>query len=300
MTLKQLEYFLEIAKMGSVTRAAQNLNISQPPLSLQLKALEEELGVALFIRNKRHLDITPEGKLLRERTQAILDLLEETTRDIQAASDSKEVTIRIGSIGSVNNRLLPNIISNFCRDYPYVNFRVMEGRTDTVLRNLADGDVDLGFVREPFNISNFRSLPIQDPVLPPNEADHFVTIAQPQFYDNFYSGGTPPAITLEELQDKPLVIHQRYRELILGACRKRGFSPHIICENGEIQSSLSWARAGIGIAIAPYTSAVLNSDPSLVIRRLDSITLSPQVCLIWNPLIKLTRESLAFITLLSC
>ena len=82
MTLKQLEYFLEIAKMGSVTRAAQSLNISQPPLSLQLKALEEELGAPLFLRDKRRLDITPEGRLLRERAQAILALLEETARDI--------------------------------------------------------------------------------------------------------------------------------------------------------------------------------------------------------------------------
>ena len=59
MTLKQLEYFLEIAKMGSVTRAAQSLNVSQPPVSLQLKLLEEELGSPLFIRDKRHLEITP-------------------------------------------------------------------------------------------------------------------------------------------------------------------------------------------------------------------------------------------------
>lgn len=76
MTLKQLEYFLEIAKMGSVTRAAQSLNVSQPPVSLQLKLLEEELGSPLFIRDKRHLEITPAGTLLRERAQAILALLE--------------------------------------------------------------------------------------------------------------------------------------------------------------------------------------------------------------------------------
>lgn len=299
MTLKQLEYFLEIAKMGSVTRAAQNLNISQPPLSLQLKALEDELGAALFLRDKRRLDITPEGKLLEERAIAILALLDETAKDIQSVSESKEATIRIGTIGSVNNRLLPDIIGRYCRDYPYVNFRVVEGRTDTVLGNLADGSIDLGFVREPFNVSSFRSLPIRDPALHPDETDYFVAIAQPQFYDQSCGAGTGASISLEELQGKPLVIHQRYREMLLGACRKRGFSPHVICENGEIQSSLSWARAGIGIAIAPYTSAVLNTDPSLSIRKLESITLSPRVCLVWNQAIKMGPEAAAFISLLS-
>lgn len=294
MTLKQLEYFLEIAKMGSVTWAAQSLNISQPPLSLQLKALEEELGAPLFLRDKRRLDITPEGRLLRERAQAILALLEETARDIQAVSQEKQVVIRIATIGSVNNRLLPDKISQFCTRYPYVNFQVIEGRTDTVLASLTEGHADLGFVREPFNVSSFRMVPIRDPALPPDELDYFVTIAKPHFYD---APGSSP-ITLEELQDKPLVTHRRYREMLVSACRKKGFSPHIICENDEIQSSLSWARAGIGIAIAPYTSAVLNDDSSLVIRRLESMTFSPRVCLVWNQSMKLSSEALAFINLL--
>lgn len=120
MTLKQLEYFLEIARLGSVTKAAQVLNISQPPLSLQLKMLEEELGASLFTRTNRGLEITREGALLKERTEAILALLDETTHDIRLSAQNKEYTLRIGSIGSVNNRLLPAMISRFCRDYPYV------------------------------------------------------------------------------------------------------------------------------------------------------------------------------------
>ena len=298
MTLKQLEYFLEITRMGSVTKAAQNLNISQPPLSLQLKSLEEELGTPLFIRNKRHLEITSEGRLLRERAEAILALLEETAHDIQVAAQNKESVIRIGSIGSVNNRLLPQIIARFCREYPYVHFQVREGRTDTVLRDLEGGNVDFGFVREPFNVAGFRSLPIQDPVLSLGENDYFVAIALPQFFDFYYEGGHLASTPLEALQGKPLVIHQRYREMLLSACRKRGFSPHIICENGEIQSSLSWVSAGIGIAIAPYTSAAINSDPNLVIRRLESFSLCPRVCLIWDPLVNLSPEAMAFMAMI--
>ncbi|MEG1858358.1 MAG: LysR family transcriptional regulator [Pseudoflavonifractor sp.] len=295
MTLKQIEYFLEIAKMGGITKAAQNLNISQPPLSLQLKSLEEELGAQLFYRNNRKLEITPEGKLFRERAQAILGLLEETTRDIRAVSEERQVIIRIATIGSVNNRLLPEKIAQFCREYPYVSFRVIEGTTEMVLGNLAEGKADLGFAREPFNMTSFRAVPIQDPILPADELDYFVTIAQPHFYNNFYAGVKTDSIPLEDLQGKPLVTHRRYREMLVSACRKKGFNPHIICENNEIQSSLSWARAGIGMAVAPYTSAAYNSDPELVIRRLDSMTFSPRACLVWNQSVKLTSEALAFI-----
>lgn len=298
MTLKQLEYFLEIARLGSVTRAAQSLNISQPPLSLQLKALETELGAPLFQRDKRHLEITPEGQLLQERSKAILALLEETSNDIHTMSTEKHVTLRIGTIGSINNRLLPEVISRFSRDYPYVSFRVIEGRTDSILSHLSDGNADFGFVREPFNVSNFRSVPIRHPALGPDQNDYFVAIAQPQFYDHYYDAPSASVISLSELQGKPLVIHQRYREMLLGACRKQGFSPHIICENGEIQSSLSWARAGIGIAIAPFTSAALNTDPNLVIRKLDSLPFSPRICLVWNQTQRLSPEALAFVNMI--
>lgn len=299
MTLKQLEYFLQIARMGSVSKAAQVLNISQPPLSMQLKALEDELGTPLFTRTKRGLEITSAGLLLQERAEVILAFLQETTHDLQKSSVAKEYTLRIGSIGSINNRLLPAIIAQFLRDYPYVNFQVREGRTDMVLKDLQEGAVDLGFVREPFNLSTFRSLPIHDPVLNDGESDYFAAIAQPHFFDAYYNGNhVNRTIPLESLQGKPLVIHQRYREMLVSLCRKHGFSPHIICENGEIQSSLSWAQAGIGIAIAPYTSAALNKDPALIIRRLQDIPLSPQVCLVWNPASKLSPEARAFMQML--
>lgn len=298
MTLKQLEYFLEIARLGSVTRAAQSLNISQPPLSLQLKALEDELDTRLFQRDNRRMEITPEGRFLQERVQAILALLSETTDDLHAMSTERQLTLRIATIGSINNRLLPEVISRFSQNYPYVSFRVIEGRSDDILEHLADGTADFGFVREPFNMTNLRSVPIRDPALGPEQTDYFVAIAQAQFYDHYQDDPNSLVISLDELQGKPLVIHQRYREMLLGACRKRGFSPHIICENGEIQSSLSWARAGIGIAIAPFTSACMNTNPNLIIRKLDSLPFSPRVCLVWNQDRRLSSEALAFVNMI--
>lgn len=101
MTLKQLEYFLAIAEAGHITAAAKNLNISQPPLSLQLKALEDEFGVQLFERDKRNLTITHEGLILQERAREIIRLVNETVRDLQNMGAEAKGTIHIGTIVSV-------------------------------------------------------------------------------------------------------------------------------------------------------------------------------------------------------
>ena len=87
MTLKQLEYFLAIAENGSITKAANTLRISQPPLSLQLKGLEDELGCQLFIRDKKNMIITPKGILLREKAREIMNKVDETILLMQAEEE---------------------------------------------------------------------------------------------------------------------------------------------------------------------------------------------------------------------
>ena len=295
MTLKQLEYFLEIAKMGSVSKAAESLNISQPPLSLQLKSLEEELNTALFIRSKQGLKITPEGILLRGRAEAILDLISEAKNDIQEKTGKKETVVRVGTISSVNNRLLPQIISKYSLSYPYVKFQVFEGSTDHTLSELSEGNIDFGFVRRPFNIANFASKPIKDPVLAPGESDYFAVVGLPKFIDERMIDPETRSLPVEALQGRPLVIHQRYHKLLVGICQKHGFHPNIICENGDIGSSLAWARAGVGLAVAPYTSAAMNEDERLQTYRIKSIPMNPEVCIVWNPDQQLSSEVRSFI-----
>ena len=295
MTLKQLEYFLEIAKMGSVSKAAESLNISQPPLSLQLKSLEEELGTTLFIRSKQGLKITPEGVLLQNRAGTILDLVSEAKTDIQEKTGKQESLVRVGTIGSVNNRLLPQIIAKYNLSYPYVRFQVYEGSTEHILAELSEGSVDFGFVRRPFNISNFASKPIRDPLLAPGESDYFAIVGLPKFIDESMIDPETKSVPVEALQGRPLVIHQRYHKMIVSICQKHGFTPDIICENGEITSSLSWARAGIGLAVAPYTSTAINEDERLQTYRIKNVPMNPEVCIVWNPDNHLSGEVRAFI-----
>lgn len=293
MTLKQLEYFLAIAENGSITKAANTLRISQPPLSLQLKGLEEELGCRLFIRDKKNMLITQKGLLLRDKAREILNKVNEMVLLVQAAEEDPHATIRIGTISSICNRVLPGKILRLKNRFPNLDFVLQEGSTTSILDMLAAGTVEFGIVREPFNINAFCSRPIKDTALGESAEDYFVALARAEFYDDPES----ETVQLTSLRDKPVIIHRRYCDMFTTACRQHGFVPKIICQNDNITSSLSWAGSGIGVAIAPYTSAITNMDPTLLMKRIDSPTIVSKAHLLWSKHAMLTEEQKAFIQL---
>lgn len=278
MTLKQLEYFIAIAEAGHITAAAKNLNISQPPLSLQLKALEDEFGVQLFERDKRNLTITHEGLILLERAREIIHLVNETVRDLQNMGAEAQGTIHIGTIASVCNSLLPEKIMAFNKSHPQVDFQVFEGSSNHVMDLLNEGSIDVGIIREPFNTSLYHSLFVREDEGGSEDADHFAAIGLPSFFEGL-EGDT---ISLAALKGKPLIIHRRYHELLMNACRQKGFSPNIICQNTEIASSVSWAEAGIGVAIASYTASQQYANKKLVMKKLVHPTITTKSFLVWR------------------
>ena len=293
MTLKQLEYFLAIAENGSITKAANTLRISQPPLSLQLKSLEDELGCQLFVRGKKNLVITRKGIILRDQAKEILDKVNDTILMLQSEQEEARTTIHIGTISSICNRVLPDKVVLLKKRYPQVDFMLHEGSTTSIVDMLDDNVIDFGIVREPFNVNLYSTRPIRDQLLGDEGEDFFVAIARAEFFDD----PDEEVVSLSELKDKPIITHTRYTPMFSAACRQRGFAPNIICQNDNIASSLSWAASGIGIAVAPYTSAIQNTDPTLLLKRIDSPTIVSRAYLIWNKNKSLTAEQKAFIQL---
>lgn len=277
MTLKQLEYFLAIAEAGHITAAAKNLNISQPPLSLQLKALEDELGVQLFERDKRNLTITHEGLILKERALEIISKVNDTVRELQNLGIDAQGTIRIGTVASVAVNILPERILLFRKDHPNVDFQIFEGNTTNVTEMMEKKQVDLGIIREPFNTSVYNSVPLKEDPAGEDTGDSFVAVGIPSFFQD-----DSAEISLSDLRGKPLIIHRRFYDLITNYCRQRGFSPNIVCQNSEISSSLSWAEAGIGIAIVANTPAVRQTAERLSIRKIVNPTIASQAYLVWD------------------
>lgn len=124
MEVRLLQYFLTIAEEENITKAAEKLNMSQPPLSRQLKQFENELGVVLFERGKRKMQLTEAGYFLKNRGKEILELIEKTKDQLRERCDGTSGTISIGTIETSGASILPLLISQFNKEFPKVSFDI--------------------------------------------------------------------------------------------------------------------------------------------------------------------------------
>lgn len=160
-----LKYFLVIANEGNVTRASEILHVSQPALSKQLMQLEDELGAKLFIRGKRSLTLTDEGRFLRQRAQEIVDLTEKTERDFKDGIVSYNGVISIGMGETAASIWLCSLITEFSKQYPDIRFNFYSATADTVKERIEKGLLDAGLLIEPvgdLSKFDFLKLPVKD------------------------------------------------------------------------------------------------------------------------------------------
>ena len=146
-----------MAQAGTITGAAAKLCMAQPPLSRQMKELEEELGTTLFIRGKRHIRLTEEGIFLRQQAEEILSLMEKTRGQLSRMGTGAGGLISIGVTESCGAGVLSDIIERFHSDFPGIRYNIWCGNGDEINDKLDKGLVDLGIVREPFRTEKYES-----------------------------------------------------------------------------------------------------------------------------------------------
>lgn len=161
MDFHQLQYFVTIAESGSITAAAKKLFLSQPPLSMQMKRLEKELGCVLFLRGAREIQLTEAGKLLYNRAKSLLELRRVTEEELAACADATSGTIRLGMISSVGSSLLPQWIAVFHTRHPDIRFSVYEADTYQILEKLHQDRVEVALVRSPFSAEGIQRIPLR-------------------------------------------------------------------------------------------------------------------------------------------
>jgi DNA-binding transcriptional LysR family regulator len=164
MELRVLRYFLEIAREGNMSRAAERLHVSQPTLSKQMQDLEEELGKKLFKRGSRNVWLTDEGLLLRKRTEDILALVDKTTQEFKDMKDFIGGDVYIGCAESYQIRGLAERIKEFRAQYPLTRYHILSGDTGQVCERLDRGLLDFAVIVEPPNLQkyNYMELPAAD------------------------------------------------------------------------------------------------------------------------------------------
>ncbi|HMD31263.1 MAG TPA: LysR substrate-binding domain-containing protein, partial [Candidatus Acidoferrales bacterium] len=243
MELRQLRYFCAIAETGSFSRAAQQVHVSQPSLSQQIRKLEDEFGARLFDRLGRSVRLTELGQAFLPRARAVLRDLEAARGEVNERKAATDGPVCVGVIPTIAPYFLPPLLAVFLRKYPRVRLTVVEEITPMLLERLRAGSVDVAVVALPLNVrgSEFEAVPLAVEnlfaVLPRGHA---------------LAGRRK--ISLDDLHDEPFLLLRDghcFRETAVAACKRARLHPQIVFETGQFSSILSMVSAGLGVSIVP-------------------------------------------------
>lgn len=269
MDIKKLIYFVTIVEEGNISAASKKLHIAQPPLSSQLKMLEEELGIKLMERGSRNITLTEGGKLLYKRAKNIIELAEATKRELEDFENGEQGTFSLGTVSSSGAILLSRRVIKFHKDYPKIYFHIHEGNTYELLELLTAGIIEMAIVRTPFKMDKFNGVFLDE--------EPMIAVMRSELNFN----GNESKIKLKSLEGKPVIIYRRLKSLIVSSCNIEGFEPTIFCENDDARTTLMWAQAGLGIAIIPKSAFDIINDENMIYKVIDDKNLYTKIGAIW-------------------
>ena len=287
MDIRDMRNFYAIVEEGNISNAAKRLNIAQPPLSKQMKQLEDNLGVQLFERGSRKIRLTEAGHLLRERVEQILGLVDGTMKEITGLNSGLGGRLSIGTVTTSGAALLPNLIKKFHSLYPKVTFQLWEGDGYRILELLDNRIIDIGIIRAPFDSEIYESITLPDEPL---------VIAMNR--DGCYCGKDPESVRLIELANQPLIVPLRWKAMFLEWCDKAGFKPSIVCISDAILLNILWTKLGIGMSLVPKSAEGLISDSVLTYKTIVEPSVSTQTVIVWLRNRNLSASSKHFMELL--
>lgn len=249
MDLRTLRYFTVVAEELNITHAAERLCMSQPPLSNQMKALEEELGVKLFIRGKRQLQLTDAGRLLLLRATQILDMTEKAQREVMSLEGGMSGTINLGIVEGRAPFLIARWIAGFKEEFPNVKYSMWNGSSDDVLDRLRQGLVDLAVIAAPYDTEHLEGITVG--------RGPWVAIMS---RTNELAQLPGDEISLQSLAGKPLIVPSRPSRIdaIRAWFAEAGAEPNIICTLSNYLDAIAMSELDIGITIFPRTTYTPN------------------------------------------
>lgn len=162
MEIRVLKYFLAVAREGSITGAANSLHLTQPTLTRQLQDLEKELKQKLFVRGKYKISLTPEGMILKNRAQEIVDMVEKTEAEFQSISDVMSGDIYIGCGETDSMKYLAEIMKELQKNHPAIKFHIYSGNAEDVTEKLDKGLLDFGVLIQPIDLSKYDNITLPE------------------------------------------------------------------------------------------------------------------------------------------
>ena len=275
MTITQLKYVLSVAEYQNFTVAAEHSFVTQPTLSMQIQKLEDELGVKIFNRSKKPIELTEVGKKIVEQAKVIVD---ESNRILDIVHQQKGYIggqFKLGIIPTVMPTLLPMFLQNFTKKYPKVKLIIEELTTDEIIRKLTDGHIDAAIAATPLENEAIKERPLYyEPFVGFVPQNH-------RLFNNNY-------ITADELEIEDILLLEDghcFKDSILNLCRnhkidnKKGFQ----LESGSFDTLIKLSKEGLGMTLLPYLHTIdLNDLDKTHLREFKSPPPAREISLIYH------------------
>jgi len=255
MELRHIRYFVAVAEELHFRRAAERLRISQPPLSLQIRELERELGAVLFERSRQKVALTLAGRCFLQHARQILEDVKSATNSVRRAADGEIGELRIAFTQSFEFLpLLPETIHRFRARFPEVTFALRQMASAEQLAAVVNRTIDLGISRKPtgrlhsaIRLNKLYSDPL---MLAVHQRDALAK---------------EPSTTISAVRDRLFIASPResgsgLRDILMDLCRAEGFLPRIAQEAAEVPSIVSFVAAGVGVAVVPASARFIHID----------------------------------------
>lgn len=273
MELRHLRYFVAVAEELHFRRAAERLHVVQPTVSQQIKKLESELGVMLFLRDKRRVALTSAGRAFLEEARRTLDDAERAKIAARRAALGKTGRLRVGYVDGAVFFCLPAILRQYRERYPEVDLQITEMSRRRQQKALEHGELDVGFYAFREGEGDFTAeLVDAQPLLAVLPANHAAAVENP--------------LALARLRNEPWVLfppslRSRYLELVLEACTAAGFSPRVEQEASQVNTLAALAGAGFGVTLLPE-SVVKTPRDDIVVRSLEGTAPVLPLHVVWR------------------
>lgn len=277
MDIKQCRYFIAIAEEKQITAAARRLHMAQPPLSQQLKLMEEELGVILFERKGRMMELTQAGRSFYDYAVTLTKYMEEAVMEMQSFRHGIRGKLAIG-INTISDRLIPQALQQFRTTHPEVTYKIQQNESAQLCRLLEDGKVELACVRMPVQTERYEVLHLpQEPL--------FYISSTPLDSPTELGLGAEMGTYFEQLTGIPLLLPSTEGlgmfELILDKFREHQVTPSIMGECSDINMLLELVRLGFASSIVPHTVLQLYQEHPFHVYRIQDQHSTVGSALVW-------------------
>jgi DNA-binding transcriptional LysR family regulator len=259
LNLRDVRAFVAVAQTASFTRAATRLHLSQPALTVQIRRLEETVGVRLFDRNSRNVALTPAGRELLPVLQKSLHDMEQVLADARSLADGSSGTVRIACLPTFAASLLPDLIQDVRKMVPRAGFQVRDGVASMVNTLVRNEETDIG-------LTGGETLDGAFDVLY-SGVDRLVAVCP-----KAHPFARQPRIGLTDLASVPLVLTAQgtsVRAVVDAAFANARATPDVACEPTYMMTAVAMVRGGLGVTILPATAREVLAEPGLVVRPID-------------------------------